>query len=614
MTPDGSRTRKRVLYYSRRKDQASEFFDALGQATGCNAMAGNGCVVACGGAEFSFVVKHEPRSAMNALHQGFFNLVLLDLREAPGAPGARRRSDFDRGLSLLDLMDNEPDIERRYGFHRILAIVSGGNSKEIDDRIVTLGARGVGRVLRDESECPIQVPCKQLPSKSEMASGVLREIAAMTLHRRVGSVALCASGGGITGLYFEMGALKCLEDCCSPGALNEFDLYFGISAGGVVSGMLANGYTIGEFMGAIAGERQGRIAPLDMNLLDASHLDMQGLTAPIRQLARAVCRGLMELLRGRLPSVFESLVYEYGDLIHAPFNTNGFEAMLHTAFLRKGCSNDFRRLGRRLYIGATDHDRKEHVLFGAPPFEHVPVSRAIQASMSINPVFSPTLIDGRYYEDGAVTRTSNFVEAIERGSDLIIALDPLVPYVSNQAGDARQRGVFWNADQDIRTVSFTRYETTRNWVLRRHPEVSLYTFLPANHLRQVMSVNPMDHRPYLEIWRGAYLSTLKRIHALGYRMRGDLAVHGISFDTARADEVAERLRNQPTPTFADFFPDGKVDLRVPAPTRGANLRVAAPVRRANVRVPAPKRQAMVPAPAVTARLRLVPPPARVDAA
>ena len=335
-------------------------------------------------------------------------------------------------------------------------------------------------------------------------------------------------------------------------------------------------------MGAIAGERQGRIPPFDMNLLDASHLDLRGLTAPVRQLASIFSRALVELLRGRLPFSFESLVFEYGDLLHAPFNTDGFEALLRSAFLRKGCSNDFRLLGHRLFIGATDHDRKEHVLFGAPPFEHVPVSRAIQASMSINPVFTPTLIDGRFFEDGAITRTSNFVEAIRQGGDLIIALDPMVPFVSKQAGDARERGVFWNADQDIRTISFTRYETTRNWVLRRHPEVSLYTFLPANRLRQVMSVNPMDHRPYLEIWRGAYLSTLKRVHALGYRMRGDLAVHGIAFDTARADEVAARLRHQPNTTFADFFPDGKVDLRVPAHTRGVNLRLVPPRARAGV--------------------------------
>ena len=188
-------------------------------------------------------------------------------------------------------------------------------------------------------------------------------------------------------------------------------------------------------------------------------------------------------------------------------------------------------------------------------------------------MFAPTLIDGRYYEDGAVTRTSNFVEAIAQGADLIIALDPLVPHVSKEAGVARERGIFYNADQDIRTISFTRYATTRNWVLRRHPEVSLYTFLPANSLRQRMSVNPMDHRPYLEIWRGAYLSTLKRIHALGYRMQGDLTAHGIGFDTAKADVVADRLRHVESPTFADFFPDGRVDLQLAPRESAAALRL-----------------------------------------
>jgi hypothetical protein len=217
-------------------------------------------------------------------------------------------------------------------------------------------------------------------------------------------------------------------------------------------------------------------------------------------------------------------------------------------------------LQRRLYVGTTDQDRKEHVLFGEPPFDAVPISLAIQASMSLNPVFAPTRIDGRYYEDGAVTRTSNFVDAIQKGADLIFSLDPLVPYVSKEVGYTRERGVVYNADQDIRTVFYTRYENTRNWVLRRHPDVSMYTFLPANHLRRVMSVNPMDHRPFLEIWRGAYLGTLKRMHALGYRMRGDLAYHGIRFDTSRADAVAGRLDRTPQPAFADFFPDGRVDL------------------------------------------------------
>ena len=276
-----------------------------------------------------------------------------------------------------------------------------------------------------------------MPPKRVFARHVLGEMEQMTESRTAGKRALCLSGGGITGLYFELGALKCFEDCCSPGALNELDLYFGISSGAVVTGMLANGYSVSEFMAGIAGHEGGRIPPLDLKLLDAAHLDAHGVTAPLRQLVSIVGGGLVELLRGRLPFSLESLVFEYGDLFHAPFNTGGFESLLRRAFRAPGCSNDFRTLRRRLFIGATDQDSKEHVLFGEPPFDRVPISRAIQGSMSLNPAFAPTLIGGRYYEDGAVTRTSNFVEAIRKGADLVLALDPLVPYVSRRAGVAR---------------------------------------------------------------------------------------------------------------------------------------------------------------------------------
>jgi predicted acylesterase/phospholipase RssA len=565
--------RKRVLYFASRRPLSTEFFRALSAASGCAARRGpEGPVFSCGGAEFAFVVERDVSSALDALHHGFFNLVLLDLRE-PVRRARRRSTAFERGLTLLDAMDREPDLERRYGFHRIVALVSGHDSPEVDARIAALGARGIRSVMRDHSTCTYNPDCQLLPDESEFARRVLDEIEHLVMHRKVGKLALCASGGGITGLYFELGALKCLEDCCPPGALNEFDAYFGISAGGVVTGMLANGYTVSEFMASIAGVETERLRAIDLNLLDAAHLDLRGLTMPVWQLLSLVGTAAVKLAHLRVPFSLESLVFEYGDLIHAPFQTDGFEALLAESFSRNGCSNDFRTLRRRLYIGATDQDRKEHVLFGAPPFDDVPVSRAIQASMSLNPVFSPTRIHGRFYEDGAVTRTSNFTEAIAHGADLVFALDPLVPYVSKEPGFARGRGIFYNADQDIRTVSFTRYETTRNWVVRQHPEVSLYTFLPANNLRRLLSVNPMDHRPYLEIWRGAYLGTLRRIHALGYRMRGDLAVHGVGLDVGRAEAVADRLESSRRLSFRDFFPDGTVDLEVPAQAPGEPLRV-----------------------------------------
>jgi predicted acylesterase/phospholipase RssA len=555
--------RKRVLYFASRRTLATEFFRALGRAAGCAARRSpDGPLFACDGTEFAFVIRRDIPSALDALHQGFFNLVLLDLREPVRRAGPRSTA-FEQGMALLEAMDQEPDLERRYGFHRIVTMVSGHDSSEVDARIAALGARGIRSVLRDHTTCPYNPECGLLPEQSEFARRVLDRIEHLVMQRKVGKRALCASGGGITGLYFELGALKCLEDCCSAGALNEFDAYFGISAGGVVTGMLANGYTVSEFMASIAGVETERLRAIDLNLLDATHLDLRGLAMPVRQLLSLAGTAALELAHLRVPFSLESLVFEYGDLIHAPFQTDGFESLLAESFSKNGCSNDFRTLRRRLYIGATDQDRKEHVLFGAPPFDDVPVSRAIQASMSLNPVFSPTRIHGRFYEDGAVTRTSNFVEAIAHGADLVFALDPLVPYVSKEPGFARARGIFYNADQDIRTVSFTRYETTRNWVVRQHPEVSLYTFLPANNLRRLLSVNPMDHRSYLEIWRGAYLGTLRRVHALGYRMKGDLAVHGVAFDVARAEAVAIRLESARKLAFTDFFPDGRVEVEVP---------------------------------------------------
>ena len=96
--------------------------------------------------------------------------------------------------------------------------------------------------------------------------------------------------------------------------------------------------------------------------------------------------------------------------------------------------------------------------------------------------------------------------------------------------------------------------------LRKNPEVSSYTFLPSNTLRRVLSSNPMDHRPFLEIWRGAYLSALQRIDQLCHRLRGDLSEHGMLLDTSKAEIVAEQLRGTTKLKLEDFFVDRQLDI------------------------------------------------------
>lgn len=487
-------------------------------------------------------------AALEALRRQYFNLLVLDLRgdDAAAPPGERLAA----GLATLDALD-ALDPEERFGFHRVLALVSG-EGDDADRAIAALAARGVGRVLRER------------PGVRDLfAQQALAEMRRVMLERARAKTALCLAGGGVTGVYFELGALKALDDCLPEGALNRFDLLFGISAGAVVGGMLANGYSVDEFMAGIAGVPGGRVPAVNLKLARPEHVDVAGLA----RRALLIAGDVLGRARARLPWSARrrrlSPPVDPGRWAAPLFRTAGYERMLRVAFSAPGATDDFRRLPGRLLVGATDQDLRAHVLFGDPGQDHVPVSRAIAASMAINPAFGSVEIEGRWYTDGFVTRTSNFLQAIQRGADLILAVDPFLPFVSKKPGFARDRGLLYNIDQDVRALSFTRFEKTRNALLHRHPGVSMFTFLPANHLRRLLAEQPLDHRQYLAIWRGAYLATLRRLAHLRHRLRGDFAAHGLRFDLARAEEVGRRLEAVTVPAFSDFFPDRRVVLRRP---------------------------------------------------
>ncbi len=547
---------KRILYHGPSEAQFEGFVRSLAAAEGADT---DGATVAWADLSCELVSRPQVGELVAELHRSYVNLLVLDLR---GAEGSERAARAAGAFDVLDRLDATEDVEDRYAFHRIVVLLSGATCAASDRLILELGARGVGRVVRHEAFSPER-------ADAAWGASFLAEARRALTERKAGKRALCAAGGGITGIFFELGVLKCLDDCLDAGGANGFDMYFGISAGAVVSGPLAVGYSVDEYMAAIAGHPGGRIAPLDLRLFRLGHLDVAGFARRLGLAAKTAWTGLTRPLRRARGLSREQLFFDYVDLVAPPFRADRFETTLRAILTAPGATNDFARLGGRLFIGATDQDARAHVLFGDETHSDVPISRAIQASLSINPAFSATHIGGRYYEDGAITRTSNFVEAMRRGATLIFVLDPFLPYVARTPGYNDRRGLLYNIDQDVRTISYTRYEATRNWVLRKHPDVSTYTFVPANRLRRLISQNPMDHRPYLEIWRGAYLSTLKRLTHLRHRLEGDLRVHGVGLSFDRAQAVADRLERARTLRFDDFFPDGVVSLRTPPLAGGA---------------------------------------------
>ena len=198
-------------------------------------------LLARGDARFEFVAHRDPEDGIACLKHHYVNMVVVDLRGLGDVGGRENQIDWAR--DLLKRLDHVEDIEQRYGFHRILVLVPAEPSARVDDFLVELGGAGVRHVLRDVDR--------------GFASTLLDRASAILADKKQGRTALCASGGGITGIFFEMGAIKCLDDALVGGRVNDFDMLFGISAGAVVTSLLAVGYTIGEMMAALAGHPGG---------------------------------------------------------------------------------------------------------------------------------------------------------------------------------------------------------------------------------------------------------------------------------------------------------------------------------------------------------------------
>jgi predicted acylesterase/phospholipase RssA len=116
------------------------------------------------------------------------------------------------------------------------------------------------------------------------------------------------------------------------------------------------------------------------------------------------------------------------------FDSEAIERFLRKIYESEGRSNDFRDLDCTLYVVAVNLDTGAAVRFGEPEHADVPISRAVQASAALPALYSPVRIDGRYYVDGALRRTLHASAALDQGVDLLIGINPLVPFSSSDDG------------------------------------------------------------------------------------------------------------------------------------------------------------------------------------
>lgn len=358
-----------------------------------------------------------------------------------------------------------------------------------------------------------------------------------------GKVALVCAGGGVTGAVYEVGCLRALDELLGRSVL-DLDLYVGISGGAVVASLVAAGVSPREMYDEVTARR-----PRALGLGGAPLYRLGGLEFLRRSVRapRVLVQALATALGGERRGLSDLAGAVFEMLPPGLMDTSGIQEFLHRLFLSRLRSDSFRDLPRRLFVVAVDLDNGEAVAFGRDGWRDVPVSRAVQASTALPGLYRPVRIDGRDYVDGGVRKTAHISLAIEHGADLVVCVNPIVPFLNDTVagplrGHLSNRGVTWVLDQTMRIMLKARMELGVERYRRDYPDVDIVLIEPTRDDVRMFAYNIMRYGARRIVAEHGYRTTLALFRRNAPRYRRLFARHGIRMaDAATIPDVPARL-------------------------------------------------------------------------
>jgi len=334
------------------------------------------------------------------------------------------------------------------------------------------------------------------------------------LDRRVPRIGLAIAGGGPLGAIYELGALRAIDEGIDGLRLHQLDNYVGVSAGAFLAASLANQVTTSQmcriFMGSpgaeFAFEPEQFLRPALGEFLTRARKVPGALFALLSEAILHPTRmGRLESVGG-LNQILPTGIFD-NETIHE------FVAQVLD---RPGRTNDFRKLDTRLRIVAMDLDTGAAVRFGEPDSEDVPISRAVQASAALPGLYPPVRIKGRYYVDGALRRTLHASAALNDGVDLLIGINPLVPYDSEVLQDPRHKlsesrmvagGLPLVLSQTFRALIQSRMQIGIGKYATQFPSASILLVEPNRNDERMFFTNMFSYSSRSDLAEHAYRTT-----------------------------------------------------------------------------------------------------------
>jgi predicted acylesterase/phospholipase RssA len=354
--------------------------------------------------------------------------------------------------------------------------------------------------------------------------------------------ALCLCGGGITGGMYEVGALTALDDFFSPAGgrafcANDFDIFIGTSAGSFVSTMISGGIRPRRLFRAVLDD-DATLFP--MRRTDIYRWDLRQGLGVVRDMLGLLLSALARGVRGNL-GPFE-LLGDLGDALPAGiFSLRHYEKFLEDYLHRHSLPTRFSEVGRELYITANDLDSGHRAIFGQGDLTVVPIAKAICASSAIPLFFEPVRWNGRDYIDGAVGKVEHADIALARGADLIVIVNPLVPFRNDPdredlptpivgAKHMRDKGMLAVYDQAAKMSTRTKLHQGVRRYRASHPNANLLVIEPQEEEGDMFLYNPMSFDARRRILRYGYESTARQLRAQREIWEAAFGRHGVRVD------------------------------------------------------------------------------------
>ncbi|MBL0030148.1 MAG: patatin-like phospholipase family protein [Rhodanobacteraceae bacterium] len=359
-------------------------------------------------------------------------------------------------------------------------------------------------------------------------------------------IGLAVAGGGPIGGMYELGALRAMDEAMDGLDMTGLDVYVGVSSGAFLASGLANRLDTAEMCRIFLTDvtDQERFRP-EIFLRPA----MGEYAKRVAAIPRTLLGWLGDLATHPLDTNFTDVFGRLGALIPTGlFDNNEIEHFLRKLFEAHGRTNDFRKLSRKLFVIGVELDTGKTVRFGSEGLDHVPISRAIQASAALPGLYPPVEIDGRYYVDGALRRTLHASVALEAGAELVLGINPLVPFDASLATANLRKvpdslvdsGLPAVLSQTFRTMLKSRMQVGLDKYQKTHERADLLVFEPSPDDVEMFFTNPFSYTMRQRVAEHAYRATLDDLAARYDEVAPIFARHGI---TLRRDIIDDPERS-----------------------------------------------------------------------